>query len=75
VPITIWGAVPPIACSRHITNAWQPCAGLAGPVRKVRRTITIIDASGLAHQLRQLGEIHRNPPRLTLIKPDLKNTS
>jgi len=47
VPITTWGAVPPIAGSRHITNAWQPCAGLAGPVRQVRTIINIIDRQDL----------------------------
>ena len=62
VLITIWAAVPRIVGSRRITNAWQPCAGLAGPVRQVR--ITTIDASGLAYQLRQLGDVRRDPPRL-----------
>ena len=47
MPITTWGAVPPIAGSRHITNAWQPCAGLAGPVRQVRTIINIIDRQDL----------------------------
>ena len=47
MPITMPLAVSRVAGSRHITNAWQPCAGLAGPVRQVRTIITIIDCQDL----------------------------
>jgi hypothetical protein len=40
-------AVSRVVDTRHIINAWQPCVGLAGPVRQIRAIITIIDRQGL----------------------------
>jgi hypothetical protein len=61
-----------IAGSQPLSSAWLPCAGLVGTVDPVRirpRQGHRVDARGakrlrLPQQLRQLGEIRRNPSRL-----------
>jgi hypothetical protein len=65
-------AGPGIAGSQRLDNAWPMCAGLVGIADPVRTRLHCghrLDIQGaktlrLAQQLRQLGDMRRDPPRL-----------